>query len=440
MIVTYIISLLVWLLVCDRRSCAEDIGTEGLKASQLVCDPSVKQHSGYIDVAANKHLFYWFFEARSPQIFGQHTPLVLWLNGGPGCSSMSGLLGGIGPCRVDENGQTVLNAHSWNSRAHLLFLDQPTNVGYSYGTNVSTTWEAASDVVTFLHMFYAQHPEYKGELHVMGESYAAHYIPAIAAQIVAGSQSPWRLPLASIAVGNGLFDMSLQYRYLHRMACHSRHYPTMVNTTTCEQMQSATTRFEQSIRVHQLERTQETAVNATYTGFEILTPYQWAGRNPYDVRKPCGSASLCDPYMDRISAFANQQWVRSSLGVRTQAPFLLCSQRVQALFIDSGDEMADASGWLGRVLRAGVRVLNYAGDADLICNWLGNKALSVRWAGQAGLLAADRVWGYRGRAAGEVRSMRGLAFLRIYGAGHMVALDQPETALEMLRQWIDRRL
>ena len=63
-----------------------------------LCERNVKQHSGYLDIAEDKHLFFWFFEARENP---ETAPLILWMNGGPGCSSSTGLLFELGPCRID---------------------------------------------------------------------------------------------------------------------------------------------------------------------------------------------------------------------------------------------------------------------------------------------------------------------------------------------------
>ena len=84
-------------------------------------------------------------------------------------------------------------------------------------------------------------------------------------------------------------------------------------------------------------------------------------------------------------------------------------------------------------------MLNYAGDADYICNWYGNKAwtLAMPWAGHDGFAAAgDHQWMSLEEHAGDVRSFGGFVFLRVFEAGHMVPHDQPAHSLEMLRQWL----
>ncbi|KAJ2526883.1 hypothetical protein IWW43_006162, partial [Coemansia sp. RSA 1935] len=150
-----------------------------------VCDAGVTQMSGYLDTADDKHFFYWFFEAQN-QTKGKDTPLVIWLNGGPGCSSLGGLLTALGPCLISDDGNsTTRNPYGWNQNANMLFIDQPTNVGFSYGTPVSNSTAAAEDFVALMQLFYTSYPQYaSSELHVFGESYAGHYIPAIGSAII----------------------------------------------------------------------------------------------------------------------------------------------------------------------------------------------------------------------------------------------------------------
>ncbi|KAF0561661.1 Alpha/Beta hydrolase protein [Gigaspora margarita] len=121
-----------------------------------LCDKTVQQYSGYFDVNNTKHLFFWFFESRNKP---QEDPVVLWLTGGPGCSSFVSLFLEIGPCSINEKGDgTTPNSYSWTNYANMIFLDQPSNVGYSYGDDVSTTTASATDVYVFLQIFFQNFP------------------------------------------------------------------------------------------------------------------------------------------------------------------------------------------------------------------------------------------------------------------------------------------
>lgn len=92
-----------------------------------------------VDTIDGKSLFFYFFESRSKP---SSDPVLLWLTGGPGCSSSLGLFMELGPCFIPENGGkiasgppingTVWNPYSWNSQASIFFLDQPVEVGFSY--------------------------------------------------------------------------------------------------------------------------------------------------------------------------------------------------------------------------------------------------------------------------------------------------------------------
>ena len=91
--------------------------------------------SGYVDVAANQHIFFWFFEARNAD--PTTAPLTTWINGGPGTSSMVGLFQEIGPCAIRADGNVVNNPYSWTNTTNLLFIDQPVQTGFSYSTTAS---------------------------------------------------------------------------------------------------------------------------------------------------------------------------------------------------------------------------------------------------------------------------------------------------------------
>lgn len=111
-----------------------------------ICEttPGVKSYSGYVHLPPNSinetgetqnypiNTFFWFIEARKDP---HNAPLSIWLNGGPGGSSLMGMLAENGPCTVDEDGNsTILNPWSWNNEVNMLYIDQPVQVGFSYDT------------------------------------------------------------------------------------------------------------------------------------------------------------------------------------------------------------------------------------------------------------------------------------------------------------------
>lgn len=97
-------------------------------------DPDVKSYSGFADVAEDEHIFWWFFEARN--VDPTTAPLTIWINGGPGSSSMIGLFQELGPCGVDYDGNVYDNPYSWSNISNVVFIDQPTTTGLSYSIPV----------------------------------------------------------------------------------------------------------------------------------------------------------------------------------------------------------------------------------------------------------------------------------------------------------------
>jgi len=106
------------------------------------------------------------------------------------------------------------------------------------------------------------------------------------------------------------------------------------------------------------------------------------------------------------------------------------------------DWMKDYQQLLTGPIEDGVRALIYAGDLDFICNWLGNQAwaLALPWNGQAKFNSTQPVeWKVDGKAAGTIRQAAGISnfsFVRVYQAGHMVPMDQPPVALQLVEQFV----
>jgi len=175
--------------------------------------PPTRHFSGLIpaDSRNTTYLHYWLVESSNKPTTD---PLVLWLNGGPGCSSLEGLLYELGPLHfsgdTDSQGIPILikNPSSWSNTANVMFLESPAGVGFSYYVNQSTT---SNDEITsqnnygFLLNFFAAYPEYASrDFYITGESYAGIYIPTLVKRIQEGNAAgnP-KINLVGFAIGNG---------------------------------------------------------------------------------------------------------------------------------------------------------------------------------------------------------------------------------------------
>lgn len=149
-------------------------------------------YSGYItvDEQHGRALFFWLVESLNNPI---QDPLVFWTNGGPGCSSLGGLLEEHGPFRpVDSQGSLQPFPWTWSRKASVLYVEQPAGVGFSYSNTTSDYTvgdaRAAADIYTFMQRFYDIFPTFRrNPLWITGESYGGHYVPHISQAIVAGN-------------------------------------------------------------------------------------------------------------------------------------------------------------------------------------------------------------------------------------------------------------
>ncbi|KAL0299861.1 UNVERIFIED_CONTAM: Serine carboxypeptidase-like 40, partial [Sesamum angustifolium] len=202
---------------------------ESDRIERLPGQPLVRfqQYGGYVTVnrTAGRAFYYYFVEAHHSH---HSLPLLLWLNGGPGCSSLAfGAMEELGPFRVHSDGKTLYqNKYAWNHAANTLFLESPAGVGFSYSnttTDVVTGGDkrTAIDNYTFLLHWLERFPEYKNrDFYISGESYSGHYVPQLAHTILHHNQEAGKtiINLKGIIMGNALMndetDMKGMYEYL----------------------------------------------------------------------------------------------------------------------------------------------------------------------------------------------------------------------------------
>merc|ERR1712060_278987 len=167
--------------------------------------------SGLVSIDSHDDdIFYWVFQSRNEP---STDPLVLWLTGGPGCASEVALFYENGPYKFGDDGNLTTNEYAWNTRANLLYVDQPIGTGFSKGGvhDARNETEVAEDMAIMLRGFLEQNPEYEGrDFYITGESYAGHYVPAIA-YYIENTATDLKMNLKGIAIGNGLTDPYEQY-------------------------------------------------------------------------------------------------------------------------------------------------------------------------------------------------------------------------------------
>jgi len=402
--------------------------------------------AGYIDVHDGEHhLFYWYFESRDDPA---NDPVILWMSGGPGCSSSLALFGENGPLVVNDDLSLDVNEQSWNANATVIWVDQPVGTGFSYGGKLHSEDQVEDDMYEFLQGWFAKYPQYAAnDFHIFGESYAGHYVPVVAQTVMQRGG----FNLKGAAIGNGLTDPAEQYKWYLPYAQDASN-PLEVSDGTEALMAGALKICEPMItgcnyngsRPNLDDSTGEVidwvlCLNAyTLCNIGLITPVQMSGVNPYDVRRQCGSDPLCYDF-SAIDGYLNQDDVKEALGVTGE--WAECSHLVDLIMVYGGDWMKEFQDRVTDLLDGGVDVLVYAGEYDFICNWLGNKAWTqtLPWSGATEYAnAVNTTWTTAsGDVAGSFLSGGGMTFLKVFDAGHMVPRDQPENALDMVLKHIN---
>ena len=184
--------------------------------------PPAPHFSGFLDASSAEpgtKLHYWLAAYTGDGPDWTKRPTVLWLNGGPGASSVMGMLQELGPLIIDSAGALVDNPYAWTNHANVIALESPGGVGYSYcaamlkgGACHNTDISTAAAAYAALLDFYVKFPFLRNNsFFITGESYAGVYCPTLAKQIVDGNdRGQPRIPLVGMAVGDPCTDTPSQ--------------------------------------------------------------------------------------------------------------------------------------------------------------------------------------------------------------------------------------
>ncbi|XVF66714.1 hypothetical protein PTKIN_Ptkin10aG0059900 [Pterospermum kingtungense] len=425
------------------------------RVTRLPGQPKVgfQQYSGYVNVDERKQraLFYYFAEA---EVDPASKPLVLWLNGGPGCSSLGvGAFSENGPFR--PSGEVLVkNQYSWNREGNMLYLEAPIGVGFSYSTDVSS-YEAFNDKITardnlvFLQNWFLKFPQYRNRsLFLTGESYAGHYIPQLAELMLQFNKNEKLFNLKGIAVGNPVlefatdFNSRAEFFWSHGLisdstykiftaSCNysryvSEYYRGNVSPICSRVMSQVST--ETSRYVDKYDVTLDVCISSVLSQSKVLTPQQ-VGE----------TIDVC--VEDETVNYLNRQDVQKALharlvGVRKWA---VCSNVLDYELLDLEIPTIKI---VGELVKAGIQVMVYSGDQDSVIPLTGSRTLVNRLAKELGLKTSVpyRVW-FEGQQVGGWTQAYGdiLSFATIRGASHEAPFSQPERSLVLFKAFLEGR-
>ncbi|CAK8538987.1 unnamed protein product [Lathyrus sativus] len=405
-----------------------------LSDSSIFPNEALPTKSGYLPITptSTSSIFYTFYEAQNSTSPLSQTPLLIWLQGGPGCSSMVGNFYELGPYLVTNSLTLQPNPSSWNRIFGLLFLDNPIGTGFSVA---STPEEIPNDQNSVAeHLFAAitrfvqlDHVFKYRPIYITGESYAGKYIPAIGCYILeknAVLEESERVNLAGVAIGNGLTDPVTQ------MVTHAdnAYYVGLINE-----------RQKNELKKLQLE------------AVELVERRDWSGatrarNHVLDVlQNMTGLATLYDysrkaPYEDELVAkFLNIGAVRKALGVEVDESFVYekCSKIVWAALY--ADLMKSVKYMVEKLLKEEMRVLLYEGQRDVRVGVVQVEAWvkSMKWEGIEEFVNGEReIWKVNGDVAGYVQKWKSFTNVVVLGGGHLLPSDQPLNSQVMIEDWV----
>lgn len=394
----------------------------------------VVSYSGYLTVEPkyNSNLFFWFFPAAQD---AENEPVVLWLQGGPGASSLFGLFEENGPFVVNEDLNLTHRQYSWHTNHNLLYIDNPAGTGFSFTDSddgyAKNEFDVRNNLYEAMSQFFQLFSELRhNKFYVFGESYGGKYVPALSMAIHmrnANTTDDKKINLKGLAMGNGLSDPIHQLKY--------------------------------GDYLYQLGL-------IDWNGLSLFHQYEKKGKELIEKRDFAGAFDIFDQLIDMDqfkagSLFKNLTGLDSYFNYVSQAgdtdymgKFLQSSSTRKALHVGNytfhdlegenkveehmkNDVMDSVAPWVAELLNH-YRVMIYNGQLDVIVaypltsNYLQHLKFKEH---EQYLKEIRRIWRVGNDVAGYVKEVGNIVDVLVRNAGHMAPADQPKWCYDMLMRF-----
>ncbi|KAM9965524.1 hypothetical protein ACTFIW_005342 [Dictyostelium discoideum] len=390
--------------------------------------------TGFITVneTYNSNTFFWFLESQNGD---KNSPLVIFLQGGPGGASTFSLFVETGPYELLDNFTLVPREITWNSEFAMLYIDNPVGTGFSFTDSQegysNNEDEIATNLYTFLQQFYKLYPEYyTNELYITGESYAGKYIPAFSYHIIQQNQNSNNpnINLKGIAIGDGLCDPITQVTQYANLAFY----------TGLADLQQQEVMFEyQDKIVEAINQEQWSVANDLFTDLINGPPDYFQNitgeSDYYDIRK-----TVEPTYGGDFTAFLNQSSIRAMIHVGNNY-----FQNNNDVYIHLEQDIPKSVKQLFPTILDNIKVILYNGQFDFIVGPSLTETMirTIEWEGIQPFLESPKIiWKIPSDnvdVAGFVRQWNSFTQVVVRQAGHMVPLDQPARAFDMIDRFIN---
>ncbi|KFM61846.1 putative serine carboxypeptidase CPVL, partial [Stegodyphus mimosarum] len=398
------------------------------------CNLHLLSYSGFFTVRKeyDSNIFFWFFPALNGDA---DSPIILWLQGGPGVSGMFGFFVEHGPYVLKSNISADFRPYNWASTFQMIYVDNPVGTGFSFTLDdrgyVKNQEEMADDMYEFLQQFFTVFPEYRdNDFYVTGESYAGKYVPSLAYKIHSMGTSA-NFKFKGMSVGNGMCDPETMMDYgdyLYNIG--------LVDEIQAKEMKNLSNSIVNHIRkkdyyealvemdklIINFQLLPYTSLFKNFTGFDFYYNFLQS-ETPKDYNYFDTYVEL--PEFKKALHIGNLKFQNGSMAQKYLLLDIMQSVKPKVA-----------------VIMDNYRVLFYNGQLDVIISYplTVNFLKSVKWKHSVEYREAKRtLWKLNGKIAGYVHSVGNFYEILVRNAGHILPYDQPEIALDLITRFVNNK-